>query len=109
MPNSYAVQVEDGRVVASIVGNAAWAADTLGGVWVDTGEQPYGDRWIYVEGEFIRDKPYDDWVWDDDTQDFVPPVPQPEPVEHYIWYWVQDAGKWVSLHEDYTGPFPPVA
>lgn len=109
MPNTHAAKIENGRVVASIVGYAKWASERFGGEWVDTGPETYGDVWLYVDGKFVRDKPYDNWVWDDDEQDFVPPVPKPKPVEHHNWWWVQDEGVWVQFHEDYTGPFPPPA
>lgn len=105
---NHTVKVENGRVVMSIVGDAKWAAKTLGGEWVDTGEDSYGDGWLYVDGGFVRDKPHEDWVKDSATGEWVPPVPMPEPVEGANWFWVQAKHEWVAVPHDHVGP-PPLA
>jgi hypothetical protein len=57
--HTYAAHIIDGLVAQVIVGTAQWAADNLGGTWVDSPEK-VGIGWIY------------------DGTDIVPP-PAPEP------------------------------
>ena len=57
----YAAKVEDGLVTQVIRGDADWAADRLGGVWLPS-EDKVGRGWQVVEGQIV-------------------PPPAPEPVE----------------------------
>jgi len=63
---TYAAQVEDGRVVQVIVGDAAWANSRLDGTWVDS-PTLVGIGWQVVDGTItpppapeIDDAPGDD-------------------------------------------------
>jgi hypothetical protein len=58
--NGYAAKVEDGTVVQVIVGDPAWAADRLGGMWLGTPVK-VGVGWQVVDGTI------------------TPPEPDPEP------------------------------
>lgn len=58
--NTYAARIEDGTVVQVIVGDAGWAADRLGGVWLNSPVK-VGIGWQTVDGQIVP-----------------PPVPDPE-------------------------------
>jgi hypothetical protein len=44
---------------------------------------------------FIGVKPYDNWVLDEDTCRWVPPIPYPSDGKGYVW--VQEANAWVVI------------
>jgi hypothetical protein len=54
--NTYAALIEDGTVVQVIVGTAAWAADRLGGVWLDSPTK-VGIGWLVVDGQILPPEP----------------------------------------------------
>jgi len=54
--NTYAAQIVDGIVTQVIVGDAAWAVERLGGVWVDT-EDLVGIGWTFEDGTFTPPPP----------------------------------------------------
>jgi hypothetical protein len=58
--NTYAAKVEDGTVVQVIVGDPAWAADRLGGMWLGS-DTKVGVGWQVIDGTIL------------------PPEPDPEP------------------------------
>jgi hypothetical protein len=52
MERTHAAELDaDGFVVRVIVGTAEWAADNLGGVWVDCA--PCGPGWQWIDGEML--------------------------------------------------------
>ena len=50
--NGYAAKVEDGLVVQVIVGDPAWAASRLGGVWLPS-DVKVGVGWLVVDGVIV--------------------------------------------------------
>ena len=48
----YAAKVEDGLVTQVIRGDAAWAADRLGGDWLPS-DVKVGQGWLVVEGQIV--------------------------------------------------------
>lgn len=56
----YAAKVEDSTVTDVIVGDPAWAAERLGGVWVGS-DVKVGIGWLYENGQIVP-----------------PPAPEPE-------------------------------
>ena len=59
--NGYAAKVEDGTVTQVIVGDPAWAASRLGGVWLPS-DVKVGVGWLVVDGVIVP-----------------PPAPEPDP------------------------------
>lgn len=57
MSETYAAQIENGEVVQVIVGDAWWATERLGGLWVDS------DILVGIG-----------WMWNE-TDGFQPPEP----------------------------------
>ena len=47
----YAAEIVDGMVTQVIVGDAAWATDRLGGMWMDSADL-VGIGWAYSDGQF---------------------------------------------------------
>lgn len=43
---------------------------------------------------FVSIKPYDDWIFDTDVVNWVPPVPRPSGGN---WEWVQSKHEWVPV------------
>jgi len=87
--SKYAAKIEDGTVVQVIRGDADWATDRLGGVWVPS-EDKVGQGWGYTKTYGLRPpKPYKSWTWDGAA--WQAPVPQPD--GNYVWD--EDAGRWV--------------
>lgn len=70
-----------------------WLVDTLGGRWVKTSYNNNirvryaGVGYSYDErlDAFIAPKPYNSWILDDATADWVSPVPYPQDGKRYIW------------------------
>jgi hypothetical protein len=54
----YAAKVEDGTVVQVIVGDPAWAADRLGGMWLAS-DVKVGVGWQVVDGTILPPEPED--------------------------------------------------
>lgn len=46
---------------------------------------------------FYKPKPYDNWVWNDETKNYKPPLAYPTDGEFYIWD--QDNTQWVLWTE----------
>jgi hypothetical protein len=57
--NGYAARIEDGTVTQVIVGTADWAADRLGGDWIDSAVK-VGVGWHVVDGTITPPEPQDD-------------------------------------------------
>ena len=84
---TYAARIEDGTVVQVIVGDADWAADRLGGVWLNSPTK-VGVGWQQYDGGLRPPAPFPSWVWDDGWQ---PPVPQTDPAT----VWDEASLSWV--------------
>ena len=99
---------ENGMVVQVTVGDNnepdegyKWLIDNLGGTWVQTSynanirKNYAGIGYTYDEARdaFIPPKPFDSWVLDEETCQWVSPVPQPE---SGVWSWDEEAGAWVE-------------
>jgi hypothetical protein len=46
---------------------------------------------------FITPPPFDLWKYDYEKLEWVAPVPQPEPIEGYIWLWSDVNRDWVKM------------
>jgi hypothetical protein len=92
--NTYAAKVEDGTVVQVIVGEPAWAAERLGGVWVASKEK-VGTGWTYHGDHFRPPQPFASWVWNNIWQS---PVEYPNDGNHYNWN--EDAQEWVLVTDE---------
>lgn len=90
--NGYAARIVDGFVTQVIVGTAAWAADRLGGVWVDSPSK-VGVGWQQFEGGLRPPAPFPSWSWD--GTGWQPPVPQIEPDT----IWDEATLSWVVAEE----------
>lgn len=92
----YAAKVEDGTVVASIRGDAKWAADRLGGVWHEV-DSAVSIGYLHVDGEFRPPAPFPSWQFDGDTHQ--PPVPAPTPGEGQTVMWNEEDGEWLLIDD----------
>jgi hypothetical protein len=88
-------QIENTNILRSIKGTLEWAIENLGGTWVDSGNLTPGIGWTLVDGEFRYPSPFPSWVWEDGA--WVAPVPEPEPVDGFVWVWDEDAGDWQQV------------
>ena len=89
----------DGVVEQSIVGTAEWAAERLGGTWVDT-ETKVGIGWTYSEEHGFRPpQPFPSWLWVDGA--WVAPVPYPDvdPASETYYSWSEDDQTWIKMTE----------
>lgn len=91
----HAVQVVDSEVVQSIVGDASWANENLGGTWIDVGDKVVSVGFKYVDGEFQPLSPYPSWVWS--NGEWHPPVPMPEPLDSHVLRWDESLLEWVQV------------
>lgn len=70
-----------------------WLIDTFGGTWVQTSYNATirknfaGEGFTYDEDRdaFIAPKPFESWTLDEETCQWVPPVPCPEDGKIYTW------------------------
>lgn len=59
MERTYAAELDDtNTVLRVIVGTADWAADNLGGTWVQSATK-VGADWTWVKGEWVPPEPDD--------------------------------------------------
>jgi len=78
--NTYAAHLDADNIVTEvIVGTAEWATANLGGAWVDvTDATGYpGIGWEWTGTVFRSPQPGPDCVWDDETNVWVCPEPEP--------------------------------
>jgi hypothetical protein len=61
----YAAKVEDGVVTQVIVGDPAWAADRLGGMWLPS-DVKVGVGWQVIDGTITPPEPDEDSEPDQD-------------------------------------------
>jgi hypothetical protein len=62
---TYAARIKEGVVVQVIVGDADWASNALGGLWIDS-DVLVGNGWLWDGEKFTEPEP-------------PPPEPEPEP------------------------------
>lgn len=82
---------ENGNIVESI--GAQWCRDNLRGVWKMTDINGVfrknfagtGMKYDSQRDAFIPIKEYDDWVFNEETCKWVPPVPKPTDSDKYEW------------------------
>lgn len=90
-----------------------WLIDNLGGTWVKTsyntvagihiaGGTPFrknyaGVGYTYDEtlDAFLPPKPHDNWIIDEATGTWIPPIPKPDDGKDYVWN--QDETRWVEF------------
>lgn len=46
---------------------------------------------------FIPPQKYSTWKLDYNTFTWVPPIPQPEPVDGFIWKWSEPNQEWIQI------------
>ena len=91
---TYAARIEDGTVTQVIVGDPAWAADRLGGVWLPS-DVKVGVGWTVVDGGFRPPAPYPSWTWDGTEWK----APKRKPLLGGPYVWDEDTGGWVEAEE----------
>jgi hypothetical protein len=80
-----------------------WMVETYGGRWVKTSynnsfrKRYAGVGYSYNEDldVFLLPKPYESWVLDEETYDWVPPIPFPEDDKYYGWD--EESASWKEL------------
>jgi hypothetical protein len=80
-----------------------WLLDNLGGNWVKTSYNATirknfaGIDYTYDADRdaFIPPKTFDSWVLDEETCQWVPPIPRPDDGKRY--YWDEPAISWVII------------
>ena len=81
-----------------IVADAAFIS-TQSGTWVEvtssTGSTNSGNLYSPEHSKFIPHKPFDSWIFDEDSFDWVSPV-GPKPPTGY-WSWNESDQKWEEL------------
>jgi hypothetical protein len=100
---------ENGIVVQVTVGDNnepdegyQWLIDNLGGTWVQTSyngnirKNYAGIGYTFDEARdaFIPPKAFSSWVLDEETCQWVSPVPMPD--GDGVYYWDEEAGAWVE-------------
>lgn len=51
--------------------------------------------------KFLPVPPYSNWIWDEETQSYIPPVLKPANTEKgEVWDWDQDSGSWIDRKEN---------
>ena len=73
----------------------------LGGTWIQTSynsrirKRYAGVGYKYDENldAFIKPKPYDSWLFDDNSADWKSPTPKPD--AGIDWYWDEDSKTWL--------------
>jgi len=82
-----------------------WCKNNLNGVrWIQTsytGEfrknyAGIGDYYDEEKNAFITPKLYDNWIFDEETCKWIPPIPKPNSGKYV---WDQELTKWVNLLE----------
>lgn len=92
--SKYAAQIENGIVLQAIVGDAAWAADRLSGMWHGT-DTKVGIGWTYTEQDGFRPpQPYPSWSWD--GTGWQPPIPMPD--DDGFYSWDENAQEWTTVN-----------
>lgn len=82
----------------------SWAKDTEESSWIFAdlsvsyrGIAPVlGAIYIPEYDEFVRPKPYDSWIFDEEVFNWVPPIahPDPDPFVAHLYGWNEGAGQW---------------
>jgi len=58
-----------------------------------------GGTYDAVRDAFIPPKPFDSWALNEDTCDWVPPVPFPADIETVRYLWDEENLQWVPISE----------
>lgn len=53
-----------------------------------------GSYYDPVRDVFTEMKPYDSWIYDEETNSWVPPIPKPENGDNYIFIWDEENKNW---------------
>lgn len=89
----YAAKIESGLVTQVIVGSAAWARESIGGVW-EPSENKIGINWTFTVAEGFRPpQPFSSWVWFDGKWS----APLPYPDDGGVYDWDEDSLSWVEI------------
>jgi hypothetical protein len=86
----------------------AWLIKNLGGKWVKTSYNATirknfagpGYSFDELRDAFIPEKPFNSWVLDEDSCNWVPPKPYPDQVEDEIYYWNEAIEDWVIKEQE---------
>lgn len=80
-----------------------WIIENLGGRWIKTSYNNNFRKTYAAEGFkydesldiFIRPKPYESWIFDENSLDWQAPEPKPDTSD--ICYWDEDTKNWIVL------------
>lgn len=96
-------KVEDNIVVELLVAKSAeWCNQYVSeGTWIETFEsntprKHCGVNWIYHPelDNFSEPKEFESWTLDEETMNWIPPVPRPE---EGFWIWDEDSLSWTEV------------
>jgi hypothetical protein len=81
-----------------------WIIENLGGTWVKTSynanfRKNFAGIGFSYDSEldaFIPPKPFNSWLLDKESCQWVSPIPMPEEGE---WYWHEELGQWSEIIE----------
>jgi hypothetical protein len=92
-------RIENGKVTNIILAEADFIESGAVGdpsKWIDTTDhknKPGVGSLHHAElNGFVHTKPYPNWVFDDTTCEWIPPVSKPDG----DWFWDQHADKWIQ-------------
>ena len=94
----------------------AYLKSTIGGhKWVQTSYNdrirkryaPIGGTYNEQHDVFVFKKLYDSWVFDENTFDWVPPVPRPNTIPGHFLIWDEENVQWVDKEYQEILPEPP--
>ena len=100
MSNSYA-HVVDGTVINLIVADEDWvqSQENPAQYVVYTYAAPAYMNGRYDNGFFYKPQPYPSWTMDNDSSDWIPPVPKPEGLVGMYSDWNEELMQWVPRQE----------
>lgn len=92
-------KINSDNIVENVIIAEATFISTQSGTWIEvtssTGNTNTGEVYSKEHGKFIPTKPFDSWVFDEDTFDWVSPV-GPKPSSGH-WSWNESSQEWEEL------------
>lgn len=56
-----------------------------------------GDYYDEERDAFVKPKPFESWILDEQTCDWIAPIPRPPQGEHYLVYWDETFKRWMEI------------
>jgi hypothetical protein len=64
---------------------------------IDVTDMNVGVGWVYEENKWIPPKPDGNWVLNETSDEWIPPIPKPETLPKGGWYWHEEDNEWVDM------------